>query len=110
MTAKRRRKARGVYTLSIRERKEFINAAAVESMKDAGLTYLAAAHKVAIEQELVHIQAGEEASVKMAVYREIKRLKAESTDVELRREEAAQDAVQWRRPRGRKQRRRTGIL
>ena len=93
-TTKKRRKARGVYALSIRERKDFINAAALESMRDQGLTYLAAAHKVAIQQELVHIQAGEEAAVKMAVYREIKRLKDESADTELRREEAVQDAVE----------------
>ena len=66
--APKRRKATSFASLSKEDRHDFIKSAATVAVHE-GLDYLAAAQKVANQQEIVHIQTIEKKAVKQAVYR-----------------------------------------
>ena len=66
--APKRRKATCFASMSKEDRHDFIKSAATVAIHD-GLDYLAAAQKVANQQEIVHIQTIERKAVKQAVYR-----------------------------------------
>ena len=69
-----RRKASSFAQLSKVDRKLLIKEAATIAIME-GLDYLEATQRVAIQQQLVHIQHHEKAAVKQAVYRAAKSLR-----------------------------------